>query len=88
MSCGVGSKGGSDPELLCLWHRLAAVDPLAWELPYARCAALKNKNTKKKKFICMYIHILLVLFLWRILTNTKHRSISAGEWINKLWYIQ
>ena len=36
MSCGVGLRGGSDPVLLWLWTRLAAIaliQPLAWEPP-------------------------------------------------------
>ena len=47
MSCAVGHRCGSDPELLWVWHRLAAVgpiQPLVWELPYATNAALKNKQ--------------------------------------------
>ena len=39
LSCGVGRRCSSDPALLWLWHRLAAVapiTPLAWEPP---CAA-------------------------------------------------
>ena len=42
----------SDPALLLLWCRLAAVTPiqhLAWEAPYAMGADLKNKKTKDKK---------------------------------------
>ena len=38
MSCGVGHRHVSDPTLLWLWYRLAAVAlirPLAWEAPYA-----------------------------------------------------
>ena len=41
------SRCGLDPMLLQLWCRLAAValiGSLAWELPYAAPAALKNKN--------------------------------------------
>ena len=55
MGYGVGHvvyTHGSDPELLWLWHRLAAVAPirpLAWEPPYALDAALKGQKTKKKK---------------------------------------
>ena len=48
MSCGIGHRCGLDPALLWLWCRLAAVapnGPLAWELPYATPAALKNKET-------------------------------------------
>ena len=49
VSCGVGHRLGSDPELLWLWHRPAAVapiQPLAWELPYAMGVALKNGQKK------------------------------------------
>ena len=38
---------GSDLVLLWLWRRLAALaltQPIAWELPYAAIAALKNKK--------------------------------------------
>ena len=51
MSCAVGHRRGLDPTLLWLWCRLAAeapVLPLAWELPYAKNAALKGKKTKEK----------------------------------------
>ena len=50
LSCGVGHRRGSDPTLLWLWCRLAAValiPPLAWELPYAADAALKREKKKK-----------------------------------------
>ena len=45
---------GSVSVLLWLWYRLAVeapIQPLAWELLYAACAALKKrqKNKKKKK---------------------------------------
>ena len=52
MSCGVGHRHGSDPALLCLWHRVAAealIQPLAWELLYATRAALRKKEKKEKK---------------------------------------
>ena len=51
LSCGVGHRHGSDPTLLWLWHRPAAVAliwPLAWELPYAAPAALKSKKQTNK----------------------------------------
>ena len=47
VSCGVGRRRGSDPELLWLWHRLVAtapIGPLAWEPPYAARAALEDKK--------------------------------------------
>ena len=49
MSCGVRRRCGSDPTLLWLWCRLAAIAPirlLAWEPPYA---ALKGQKIKQKK---------------------------------------
>ena len=49
MSCGVGHRYISDPMLLWLWHRPAAVAPirsLAWEPPYAAGEALEKKRKK------------------------------------------
>ena len=54
MSCGVGRRRGSDPELLWLWCRLVAttrIRPLAWEPPYATGAALEKAKKKKKVLI-------------------------------------
>ena len=57
MSCGVGRRRGLHPALLWPWCRpvaTAAIQPLAWEPPYAMEAALekakrqKNKNKKIK----------------------------------------
>ena len=51
MSCSVGHRHGSDPDLLWQWCRLAAVaqiGPLAWELPYAEGTALKKAKENKK----------------------------------------
>ena len=48
MSCDIVHRRGSDPPLLCLWRRLAAIvpiQPLAWEPPYATGAALKKKKS-------------------------------------------
>ena len=50
MSCGVGHRRGSDPELLWLWCRPAAtapIQPLAWEHPYAVGAALEKAKRQK-----------------------------------------
>ena len=46
LNCGIGCRCGSDPMLLWLWCRPAAIAlirPLAWEPPYAEGSALKNK---------------------------------------------
>ena len=58
MICGVGCRRGSDPKLLWLWFRLAAIAPirpLAWECPYAAGVALKRQKRKKKRKKYMYI---------------------------------
>ena len=55
MSCGAGRSPA--PNLLWLWHRLAAavpIQPLTWESPYAcRGCSPKTKKKKKKKKICI-----------------------------------
>ena len=50
MSCGGGRRHGSDPALLWLWRRPAAVapfGPLAWKPPYAMGVALKRQKKKR-----------------------------------------
>ena len=59
MSCDVGRRRGSDPELLWLWHRPVTTAPtglLAWEPPYATRAALEKakKDTQKKPSCCRF----------------------------------
>ena len=52
VSCGVGWRRGSDPELLWLWHRLAAaalIQHLTWELSYATGVALQRQKNKTKQ---------------------------------------
>ena len=52
MSCGVGHRFGSNPELLWLLCRPAAmapIQPLAWEHPYARCGPKKTKKEKENR---------------------------------------
>ena len=47
LSCTVGRRRGSEPELLWLWRRLVAtapIRPLAWEHPCAASAALEKIN--------------------------------------------
>ena len=51
MSCGVGRRHGSDPMLLWLWRRPAAmalIESLTWEPQHAASVALKSTHTKKK----------------------------------------
>ena len=40
----MGCKHSSDPALLWLWSAAALIRPLAWELPYAKGAALKSEE--------------------------------------------
>ena len=50
MSHGVGHRHDSDPALLWLSRRLAAIapiQPLSWESPHAMGAALKKRKSKK-----------------------------------------
>ena len=50
MSYGVGHRCGSDPMLLWLWCRPAAIaqiGPVAWEPPYAMVTALERQKDKK-----------------------------------------
>ena len=52
MSCGVGCRRGSNPELLWLWCRPVAtspIRPLAWEPPYAVGVAQEMAKRQKKK---------------------------------------
>jgi len=56
VSCGVGGRRGSDPELLWLWRRPAAtapIQPLAWQPPYAAGTALKKAKQNKTKQTCI-----------------------------------
>ena len=53
VSCGVGHRCGSDPVLLWLWCRLAAValiQPLAWQLPYAEGVDPERKKKIARPF--------------------------------------
>ena len=50
----IGRRLGTDPKLLWLWCRLAAIAPirpLAWEPPYAVGAVLKSKTKQNKVII-------------------------------------
>ena len=50
MSCGAGHRHSSDPNLLWLWHRPAAIALiwlLVWEPPYATDVAWKSKTNKQ-----------------------------------------
>ena len=52
MGCGVGCRCGSDPALLWLWCRQAAMAPIrppAWEPPYAERVAQEMAKRQKIK---------------------------------------
>ena len=58
VSCGVDHRRGLDLALLWLWRRPAAaapIRPLAWELPYASGAALKEKKKNPVKVVRIII---------------------------------
>ena len=62
--CGVGYRHASDPALLWLWCRPAAVaptQPLGFELPYPPGAAMKKK--KKMGATHVTLSVLLAVFL-------------------------
>ena len=68
MSCGLGRRLGSDPALLWLWHRPAAmalIRSLAWEHPYAAGAAQEKakRQKKKKKFVQKILHDILTYYV-------------------------
>ena len=80
MSCGVGHRLGSDPELLWLWRRLAAsalIRALVWETPYTRSAALENTKKEKRKGFLYYANLLsLIRSHWFIFVFI---SIALGD---------
>ena len=52
MSCGVGHTRGSDPTLMWLWRKPAAIAPirpLVWEPPYATGAALEKAKRQQQQ---------------------------------------
>ena len=49
VSCGVGRRRSSDPEMMWLWWRPAAtalIQALAWEIPYAAVALKRKKKSR------------------------------------------
>ena len=73
MSCGVGHRLGSDPVLLWLWYRPAAIAPirpLAWEPPYAAGATLEKTKRQKKRITILIrtglAHVGLNYFIFQV----------------------
>ena len=68
VSCGIGHRGSSDPELLwCRPTAAALIQRLGWELPYAVDGTLKSKNKQAKTS-----NKCINLKFWK-LTNTEER---------------
>ena len=83
MSCGVGCRCGSDPALLWLWHRAAAIArirPLGWEPPYAAGSALKRQ--KKKEMDGQWGPVVWHKELYSLSCDNLHRKKSEKEQIN------
>ena len=74
MCCGVGLTCGS--KLVLLWRRLAAaaaIQPLAWELPYATGSILKRKK-KKRYTLKLQLNILpedIIIYGFMLTTPDK-----------------
>jgi len=93
--CGVGRRRRSDPTLLWLWRRPAAIaliEPLVWELPCAVGAAQemakrqnKNKNKKKKTTEPEFrtVNVILASAIFSSLTRDKTRSSRRGAVVNE-----
>ena len=61
-SCSIGCRCGSDPALLWLWHRPAAIAlirPIAWELPYAASVPPAPPKTPKQTKGTLKVSIIL-----------------------------
>ena len=98
MTCGVGCRCSSDPELLWLWRRLGAIAlirPLAWECLYAVSVALKSQKKKKEDLVHIHNGILLSHKKeWNnaICNNMAAPRDSHTKWsvrkrkINTIWY--
>ena len=78
MSCGVGRRHSSDPELLWLWRSrpvaTALIQPLAWELPYASGVALKRRKKKKNE------HFKALNISWQTAFQQKGRNYLHIHW--------
>ena len=81
VNCAVVCRHGSDLELLWLWRRLvaeAAIQPLAWELPYATDVALKRKKKK--------LSIFWLKFLLPQCSRFQHLDFEESNLINGLYH--
>ena len=68
MSCGVGCRPHSDPELLWLWSRPAStalIIPLAWKSPYVGGGALEKHRPTKCPLIMAFFFFFFVFCPFR-----------------------
>ena len=96
VSCDVLFRQGSDPTLLWLGYRLAAVPliwPLAWQFPYAVDVALKRKkkkiqiSNKTKSLKDTSTHMFIIILLKIAKTCQQSKYSMTDEWIKKMLYI-
>ena len=77
--CGIGCRHGSNPLLLWLWCRPAAIAPirpLAWEPLYAMGTALRSK---KKKKACGTLEKMRTSSLWPEVEFLLRRVVMEEE---------
>ena len=82
MSCGVGCRLGSGPELLWLWRRLAAtapIRPLAWEPPYAAGAAQEIAEKKKNVLLNSCIWLVFIKYFYEPATDLGAKDNSKQD---------
>ena len=80
MSCGIGCRCGSDPALLWLWCRPAAValiQPLARELPCAAYAAHLAVKKKQKNNCMSKIQLIIFSYIPCPQTHIPHQRTHA-----------
>ena len=74
-SCGLGHRCGSDPVLLWLWCRLAALmPPLTWELLYTAGGAVKRKKRERNRLRNLQVQEQC----WRWPPRARDQPILAG----------
>ena len=65
-----------------MWHRLAAaapIQPLAWELPYAACTAIKRKQTNKTLLLLYFYGKVTKFISENKLETTEKKKLKRKE---------
>ena len=94
MSCGVGRRRGSDPELLWLWCRPAAtapIWPLAWEPPCvaeaaqerAKCCCIK----KPERYLALFLSCEDTMRSWPPATQKRALIQTRPYWHPDVWLL-